>query len=236
MTTALCCGRRRASCDWRPGRRTPSRGGVMEIWTTQPGIQFYTGNFLDGSTTAGGHGRHAAFCLETQHFPDSPNHTAFPSTTLQPGQELHEVTVHRFSVRSGTASSWPRIRGGAVLAAAYVLRPYGPLLSWLLQLEQLIDRHRFDHLLLSVGPADPELPNCADVSQPKGHWQLGLRSVAARRHNLLPQHSVWQFQLDPGTDRVAVAPGPDQLHAQPVVAQLLVIAQQPGRAANGRQQ
>jgi aldose 1-epimerase len=75
----------------------PKSGRVMEIWTTQPAIQFYTGNFLDGSATAGGHGKHAAFCLETQHYPDAPNHPAFPTTTLLPGQELHEVTVHRFS-------------------------------------------------------------------------------------------------------------------------------------------
>jgi aldose 1-epimerase len=72
-------------------------GRVMEILTTQPGIQFYTGNFLDGSAVAGGHSRHTAFCLETQHYPDSPNHPEFPSTTLRPGQVLHEVTVHRFS-------------------------------------------------------------------------------------------------------------------------------------------
>ena len=79
--------------------RDPKSGRVMEILTTQPGIQFYTGNFLDGSATAGGHTKHAAFCLETQHYPDTPNHPEFPSTTLRPGDELHEVTVHRFSTQ-----------------------------------------------------------------------------------------------------------------------------------------
>ena len=61
-------------------------------------IRFYTGNFLDGSSAAGGHRQHTAFCLETQHYPDSPNHPEFPTTTLRPGRELHEVTIHRFTV------------------------------------------------------------------------------------------------------------------------------------------
>ncbi len=77
----------------------PATGRVMEILTTQPGIQFYSGNFLDGSESAGGFAKHDAFCLETQHFPDSPNHPTFPSTLLKPGETLHEVTVHRFSVQ-----------------------------------------------------------------------------------------------------------------------------------------
>jgi aldose 1-epimerase len=79
--------------------RDPKSGRVMEIHTTQPGIQFYTGNFLDGAETAGGHTQHAAFCLETQHFPDAPNQPKFLSTTLRPGDELHEVTVHKFSTQ-----------------------------------------------------------------------------------------------------------------------------------------
>ncbi|MCA9267277.1 MAG: galactose-1-epimerase [Planctomycetales bacterium] len=78
--------------------KDPASGRVMEIHTTQPGIQFYTGNFLDGSETNGSHKQHDAFCLETQHYPDAPNQPDFPSTVLRPGEEFHEVTVHKFSV------------------------------------------------------------------------------------------------------------------------------------------
>ena len=80
----------------------PGSGRVMEIFTTQPGIQFYTGNFLDGSLT-GQNGKpfvqHGALALETQHFPDSPNQPAFPTSILEPGQTYHQVTEYRFSVR-----------------------------------------------------------------------------------------------------------------------------------------
>jgi aldose 1-epimerase len=80
----------------------PSSGRVLEVLTDQPGLQFYTGNFLDGSLT-GKAGRvyqkRYALCLETQHFPDSPNHANFPSTELRPGQRYHTVTVYRFSTR-----------------------------------------------------------------------------------------------------------------------------------------
>jgi aldose 1-epimerase len=79
----------------------PESGRVLEVLTTQPGLQFYTGNFLDG-TIHGEDGKayvkHAAFCLETQHFPDSPNQPNFPSTELKPGQTFHQVTVFKFSV------------------------------------------------------------------------------------------------------------------------------------------
>lgn len=77
----------------------PESGRTMEIQTTQPGIQFYTGNFLDGSDSNGGFNQHEAFCLETQHYPDSPNQPKFPSTTLKPGETYRQKTVHRFSVR-----------------------------------------------------------------------------------------------------------------------------------------
>jgi aldose 1-epimerase len=79
----------------------PASGRVLKVQTDQPGIQFYSGNFLDGSIQ--GRGRsfelHAALCLETQHFPDSPNHPDFPSTELKPGQRYHTVTVYSFSTR-----------------------------------------------------------------------------------------------------------------------------------------
>jgi aldose 1-epimerase len=68
----------------------------MEVLTTQPGMQLYTANFLDGSRPCGGFDRYAALCLETQHFPDSPNQPQFPNATLRPGQQFHETTVHRF--------------------------------------------------------------------------------------------------------------------------------------------
>lgn len=79
----------------------PSSGRVLEAYTTQPGIQFYSGNFLDGSLIGKGgvvYQKHAGFCLEPQHFPDSPNHPNFPSTVLLPGDEYKQTTAFRFSV------------------------------------------------------------------------------------------------------------------------------------------
>ena len=70
----------------------------MEIWSTQPGIQFYSGNFLDGTAANGGYKQHEGFCLETQHYPDSPNQPKFPSAILKPGETLKQTTVHRFLV------------------------------------------------------------------------------------------------------------------------------------------
>jgi aldose 1-epimerase len=78
----------------------PKSGRVMEISTTQPGIQFYTGNKLSGEEKNGGFKQYSAFCLESEHYPDSPNHPHFPSTVLRPGDQFHEITVHRFSVKS----------------------------------------------------------------------------------------------------------------------------------------
>ena len=80
----------------------PTSGRTMELSTDQPGIQLYTGNFLDGSLTGLNgtvYGQHAGFCLETQHFPDSPNQPAFPSTVLRPGETFRSVTTYRFGVR-----------------------------------------------------------------------------------------------------------------------------------------
>jgi aldose 1-epimerase len=76
--------------------KDPASGRVMEIRTTQPGIQLYTGNFLDGSEGNGNNPQHTAFCLETQHYPDSPNQSAFPSTILKPGETYRQKTVHKF--------------------------------------------------------------------------------------------------------------------------------------------
>jgi len=82
----------------------PKTGRVMEVLTTEPGVQLYTGNFLDGTLT--GHNgvvykQHTGFCLETQHFPDSINHPEFPSTVLPPGQAYKSTTVFKFVTRQG---------------------------------------------------------------------------------------------------------------------------------------
>ncbi len=78
----------------------PSSGRVLEVWTTEPGLQFYSGNFLDG--TKGKQGAvypfRGALCLETQHFPDSPNHPNFPSILLKPGEQYTQHTAYKFSV------------------------------------------------------------------------------------------------------------------------------------------
>lgn len=80
----------------------PASGRVMEVHATQPGVQFYTGNFLDGSLRGKGgvvYNQHTGFCLETQHFPDSVNQPSFPSIVLAPGQQYRQTTVFRFSAR-----------------------------------------------------------------------------------------------------------------------------------------
>src|SRR5919205_790470 len=80
----------------------PKSGRVMEVWTDQPGVQLYTGNFLEGTAPGKGgaaYGRRDAFCLETQHFPDSPNRPAFPSTVLRRGARFNSTTVYKFRSR-----------------------------------------------------------------------------------------------------------------------------------------
>jgi aldose 1-epimerase len=81
----------------------PRSGRAVEVHTTQPGVQFYSGNFLDGSIR-GKRGtvyqKYAGFCLETQHFPDSPNQPNFPTTVLKAGEVYHEVTIFKFTTRS----------------------------------------------------------------------------------------------------------------------------------------
>jgi aldose 1-epimerase len=80
----------------------PKSGRTMEIRTTEPGVQFYTGNFLDGALTGKDgkvYQKHYAFCLETQHFPDSPNKPDFPSVVLRPGEKYDITTVHKFSAK-----------------------------------------------------------------------------------------------------------------------------------------
>jgi aldose 1-epimerase len=80
----------------------PVSGRILKVYTDQPGVQFYTGNFLDG-TIKGKRGKiyrqHDAFCLETQHYPDSPNHANFPTTVLRPGQTFKSTTIYKFSAR-----------------------------------------------------------------------------------------------------------------------------------------
>ncbi len=80
----------------------PNSGRTVEVYTDQPGVQFYSGNFLDG-TLNGKSGavyqQYSGFCLETQHFPDSPNQPAFPSTILKPGEKYHTTTIYKFSAK-----------------------------------------------------------------------------------------------------------------------------------------
>jgi aldose 1-epimerase len=79
----------------------PTTGRVMEVWTTEPGVQFYSGNYLDGSIGKGGkaYPYRSGFCLETQHYPDSPNKPSFPSTVLRRGGRYRTTTVYKFSAR-----------------------------------------------------------------------------------------------------------------------------------------
>lgn len=80
----------------------PSSGRLLEISTTEPAIQFYSGNFLDGTIrgeSASPYQKHAGLCLETQHYPDSPNHPDFPSTILKPGDTFRSKTVFKFSTK-----------------------------------------------------------------------------------------------------------------------------------------
>lgn len=80
----------------------PTSGRVMEVWTTEPGLQFYSGNFLNGNDIGKGGKKYefrTAFCLETQHFPDSPNQPNFPSTVLKPGETYKHKTVYKFKVQ-----------------------------------------------------------------------------------------------------------------------------------------
>ncbi|HVI44745.1 MAG TPA: aldose epimerase family protein, partial [Chitinophaga sp.] len=81
----------------------PASGRFMEVFTTEPGIQFYSGNFLDGTLTNTRNGQkyvqHAGLCLETQHFPDSPNEPSFPNVVLKPGETYTQTTVYKFSTK-----------------------------------------------------------------------------------------------------------------------------------------
>jgi len=80
----------------------PTSGRVMEVYTKEPGIQFYSGNFLDGTITGKGgrvYQHRWGLCLETQHYPDSPNKANFPSTILRPGQKYETTTAYRFSTK-----------------------------------------------------------------------------------------------------------------------------------------
>lgn len=81
----------------------PGSGRVMEVWSTEPGLQFYTGNFLDGSLTGKDgkiYQRRTAFCMEPHHYPDSPNKPQFPTTELKPGETYHNTIIYKFSAQS----------------------------------------------------------------------------------------------------------------------------------------
>jgi aldose 1-epimerase len=93
---------KRPTRDFAPqlaARATSAKSGItMEVSTTEPGVQLYTANHFDGSPGTAGAPQHGAFCLETQHYPDSPNRPDFPTTTLKPGDTYRQITVHKFSV------------------------------------------------------------------------------------------------------------------------------------------
>jgi aldose 1-epimerase len=79
----------------------PTTGRVLEVWSDEPGLQFYAGNFLDGSLTGKGgkvYPRRSGFCMEPQHYPDSPNKANFPSVELKPGETYHNTIIYKFSV------------------------------------------------------------------------------------------------------------------------------------------
>ncbi|MBQ4913801.1 galactose mutarotase [Maribacter sp. MMG018] len=87
--------------NWAAKVVEPVSGRVMEVYTNEPGLQFYSGNFLDGTIIGKANRAYkyrSAFCLETQHFPDSPNNPHFPSTILNPGEEYYSVCIYKFSV------------------------------------------------------------------------------------------------------------------------------------------
>jgi len=86
---------------WAVTVTEPATGRQMQIFTTEPAVQFYSGNFLDGSNEGKGavYNKHAGFCLETQHYPDSPNKPDFPSVVLRPGEKYTHLAVHRFSAK-----------------------------------------------------------------------------------------------------------------------------------------
>jgi len=91
-----------AACALAAELHEPGSGRLLKIYTTQPGIQFYSGNFLDGTICGKGGSRyeqHSGLCLETQHFPDSPHHSKFPTTLLKPGDAYKETTVYSFAVK-----------------------------------------------------------------------------------------------------------------------------------------
>jgi len=93
----------RGKLGFAAGVYEPENGRYLEVFTTEPGVQLYTGNYLNGRETGKSgvtYGPRSGFCLETQHFPDSPNQPGFPSTLLLPGDTLRSTTLFRFSVKS----------------------------------------------------------------------------------------------------------------------------------------
>lgn len=93
--------------EWFARLTDKKSGRTLEVLTTEPGVQFYTGNFLDGTIASNGtvYVKNFGLCLETQHFPDSPNQPHFPSTILEPGEKYHTKTVYRFGVDSNNESN-----------------------------------------------------------------------------------------------------------------------------------
>ena len=103
-TISVCAAARPREPRFAARVEDPSSGRVLELWTNQPGVQFYSGNFLDGTVT-GKYGRvhrqYDALCLEPQVYPDTPNRPDFPSARLDPGQTYRHTSLYRFSVNHG---------------------------------------------------------------------------------------------------------------------------------------
>ncbi len=103
--------------NWAPGRMVlaaraydPGSGRVLDCYTTEPGVQVYTSNYLDGSKVGSSGGTYRqtdAFTLETQHFPDSPNQPNFPTTELKPGQTFRSATIFRFVTDRSAGAARP---------------------------------------------------------------------------------------------------------------------------------
>ncbi len=182
----------------------PTTGRTLDVSTTEPGVQFYTGNFLDGTLT-GRSGRvykqRYGFCLETQHFPDSPNHSAFPSTILRPGERYQSRTVFAFGVKkdSQTASATAattELRAAVRRAPRLPLTPREivpnpPRAGWTMGMVSWIasDRNGLVYMLQRGDKADPIV-----VVNRDGHvvrsWGAGLY-VMPHAIRVDPQGNIW---------------------------------------------
>jgi aldose 1-epimerase len=186
----------------------PRSGRTLDVSTTEPGVQFYTGNFLDGTLT-GRSGRvykqRYGLCLETQHFPDSPNHPAFPSTILRPGERYQSKTVFAFGVRATSQGSGAQGSDAARTAAlrSMVQRAHGlplkpreiapnpPRDGWAMGMVSWVaaDRNGLVYLLQRGDKADPVVVMNRDGKVVRS-WGAGLY-VMPHAIRIDPRGNVW---------------------------------------------